>query len=124
MSAWANWSVYNPVFLDELQARFDGKELPSTNDDSATDVPESDVSISDTAQPHESAEKSEASTAKAQPKGDWSEAQDVGAGNTAPVDGEVIDEDVDGEVLEDDDLDGEALSDDDLDGEALGDDDL
>ena len=124
LSAWANWSVYNPVFLDELQARFDGKELPSTNDDSATDVPESDVSISDTAQPHESAEKSEAFTAKAQPKGDWSEAQDVGAGNTAPVDGEVIDEDVDGEVLEDDDLDGEALSDDDLDGEALGDDDL
>ena len=124
LSAWANWSVYNPVFLDELQARFDGKELPSTNDDSATDVPESDVGISDSAQPHESAEKSEASIAKAQPKGDWSEAQDVGAGNTAPVDGKVIDEDVDGEVLEDDDLDGEALSDDDLDGEALGDDDL
>mmetsp|Transcript_6803 Transcript_6803/g.18989 ORF Transcript_6803/g.18989 Transcript_6803/m.18989 type:complete len:556 (-) Transcript_6803:887-2554(-) len=129
LNAWADWSVYNPVFLDELQARFDGKEMPSTKGGSAadvpeTDVPETDVGISDAAHPRDFAEKSEASTIKASPKGDWSEAQDVGAGDTVPVDGEAMGEDVDGEALEDNDLDGEALSDDDLDGEALGDDDL
>jgi U2-associated protein SR140 len=27
LSAWTNWSVYNPVFLDELHARFEGREV-------------------------------------------------------------------------------------------------
>ena len=27
LSAWTNWSVYNPAFIDELEARFDGREV-------------------------------------------------------------------------------------------------
>ena len=121
LNAWANWSVYNPVFLDELRARFDGKEMPSPSNDDSTNgnplsPPETDAVTSDAA-PREAAEIHEVAS-KTLRKGNWSsEAQDV-AGDTA------IDEDVDGEALEDDDLDGEALSDDDLDGEALEDNDL
>ena len=126
LNAWANWSVYNPVFLDELQARFDGKEMPSPNNDDSTNgsqlpLLETDVVMSDAA-PGEAAKNQEFAS-KTLRKGDWSEAQDV-AGNTTLDDGAMIDEDVDGEALEDDDLDGEALSDDDLDGEALDDNDL
>jgi len=130
LNAWANWSVYNPTFLDGLQARFDGKEMPPENYDASKDEsklppPETDVAMSDAAQANEAAEKKEESARIVRPKGDWSEAQEV-AGSTAPGDGDedVIDEDVDGEALEDDDLDGEALSDDDLDGDALDDNDL
>ena len=118
LNAWANWSVYNPVFLDELRARFDGKEMPSPSNDDSTNgnPPETDAVASDAA-PREAAEIHEFAS-KTLRKGNWSsEAQDV-AGDTT------IDEDVDGEALEDDDLDGEALSDDDLDGEALEDNDL
>jgi U2-associated protein SR140 len=130
LNAWANWSVYNPAFLDGLQARFDGKEMPPENYDASKDEsklppPETDVAMSDAAQANEAAEKKEESARIVRPKGDWSETQEV-AGSTAPGDGDedVIDEDVDGEALEDDDLDGEALSDDDLDGDALDDNDL
>ena len=127
LNAWANWSVYNPVFLDELEARFHGKEVPRPHDGSTDGSklphPETDATISDAAQLREVAEKKEESASNAPPKGDWSEAQDV-ADTTVPNDGDIIDEDVDGEALEDDDLDGEALSDDDLDGEALDDNDF
>lgn len=127
LSAWANWSVYNPIFLDELRARFDGKEMPLPNNDDSTNgsqlpLPETDVVMSDAAQPGEAAENQEFAN-KTLRKGDWSEAQDV-VGDATLGDGDIIDEDVDGEALEDDDLDGEALSDDDLDGEALDDNDL
>merc|ERR1712232_1434084 len=27
LAAWTEWSVYNPAFMDELQARFEGREL-------------------------------------------------------------------------------------------------
>ena len=116
LNAWANWSVYNPVFLDELQARFDGKEMPSPNNDDSTNgsqlpLPETDVVMSDAAS-GEAAENQEFAS-KTLRKGDWSEAQDV-AGDTNIGDGAMIDEDVDGEDLEDDDLDGEALDDNDL----------
>lgn len=127
LNAWANWSVYNPVFLDELRARFDGKDMPLPNDDSMDGSKlspyQADVAISDDAQPHKVTERSEEFASKPPRKGDWSEAQDV-AGDTALGNGDIIDESVDGEALEDDDLDGEALSDDDLDGEALDDNDL
>jgi len=28
LNAWTNWSVYNSAFIDELEARFEGKEIP------------------------------------------------------------------------------------------------
>ena len=31
LSAWTEWSVYNPAFLDELEAAFEGREIKVTN---------------------------------------------------------------------------------------------
>jgi hypothetical protein len=32
LNAWDSWSVYNPIFLDELESAFDGKPLPKSVD--------------------------------------------------------------------------------------------
>lgn len=41
LGAWTEWSVYNPSFLDELEARFDGREViaeVSKKDDEVSEV--------------------------------------------------------------------------------------
>jgi U2-associated protein SR140 len=40
LGAWAEWSVYNPSFLDELEARFEGKEIKIVEEETKADVPE------------------------------------------------------------------------------------
>mmetsp|Transcript_28497 Transcript_28497/g.62678 ORF Transcript_28497/g.62678 Transcript_28497/m.62678 type:complete len:595 (+) Transcript_28497:740-2524(+) len=130
LNAWANWSVYNPIFLDELQARFDGKELtPEEENDEAVEMKaDTEVNV-DVDGKHKADDNNadatvnhngQASESTRTPKGDWTEVQDV----DATVDGEPVNDDVDGEALADDDIDGEALDGDDIDGEALADDDI
>mmetsp|Transcript_15882 Transcript_15882/g.36494 ORF Transcript_15882/g.36494 Transcript_15882/m.36494 type:complete len:571 (+) Transcript_15882:340-2052(+) len=69
LSAWTNWSVYNPAFLDELDARFHGREVPKV---AAEPTPAPDEA---TKEPEP--EKKEAPTIILdQPQGDWTEVND------------------------------------------------
>jgi U2-associated protein SR140 len=47
LGAWTEWSVYNPAFLDELEARFDGREVKETPAVEANDVVEEPKTIED-----------------------------------------------------------------------------
>lgn len=122
LSAWTNWSVYNSTFLDELQARFEGRELPSGK---LPDVPEVEEPMAemDEKEPSEVDNKEENAVISTVPRGEWKTAEQTAesdddvnkdAGHVDDLDGEELD-DVDGEHI--DDVDGEAL--DDVDGEAL-----
>ena len=113
LTAWANWSVYNTTFLDELKARFEGQEkekevdINGKSEDSNLGECQNVVSVGSVDKPQH------ITLAEAQ-KGDWSETQ---LGRES-LDG--VDVDVDGQPLSDDDVDGESLAEDDVDGEALG----
>ena len=135
LSAWTNWSVYNPVFIDELEARFDGRELPlSTN---AKDVIQ-DESLEEEKSPHTEidgmGDPVDIVTVN-KPRGDWKEVTDElqvappvnesgGSVMCKPTtdntevsvetSAEDDDSDVDGEPLEDGDLDGESIGDEDI----------
>jgi len=147
LSAWTNWSVYNSTFLDELQARFEGRELPSGKLPNVAEA-EEPTSKMDEKEPSEVENKEENATISTVPRGEWKTAEqtaesdddvnrdvvhvddfdgealdDVDGEQIDDVDGEALD-DIDGEVLEhldgvpiDDDIDGDVL--DDVDGEAL-----
>ena len=70
LGAWANWGVYDPVFLDELQARFEGKEntVSSINTkamDETTGEIEDQIVVSSAADPDIDA------SIALKPKGEW-----------------------------------------------------
>merc|ERR1740124_1202268 len=131
LSAWASWSVYNVTFLDELQAKFEGRESPpspemkndSTHDDTEDEpAPENTGAVNP--------EEVEA------PRSRWVEAKDIeeiSHSESMMSDNEELDNaapfseenscDGDGETLNEDDLDGDVLAED-IDGEALDDSDL
>ena len=136
LNAWTNWSVYNSIFIDELEMRFEGKEitkepqLPSETE-AIDDNSLSSSAIQEVTDSQEiPSNKFDVDVPKPnkRPRIDW-----------RPADDEVpCSDDVDGENLEDDDLagikhredlqksmelDGEPLLDSDLDGEPLDDDD-
>ena len=135
LSAWTNWSVYNPVFIDELEARFDGRELPSAKLEETTPNEEgNDEEGPPPSEPEEPADVADRVTVTG-PRGDWKDVTDEPQAPPAPAeDGgdatpsksfeemETTEEttmidaesDIDGEPLEDDDLDGESLSDEDM----------
>ena len=148
LAAWTNWSVYNPVFLDELHARFEGREIRTEVEDidtheEAEDTPEKvDVNANavkviteqqrqDWTTIEHNEEKQEIVTAseaagrpKEDPKLNEEEKSDFAAADSKADNNENSDDYIDGEALNDDDLDGEELDDEDLDGEALDEDDL
>lgn len=62
LGAWTEWSVYNPTFLDELEARFAGKEIKTESVQAET------VETKETVTP----EKVEAVVIK-EARGDWTE---------------------------------------------------
>lgn len=72
LAAWTNWSVYNPNFLDELQAKFEGRsiealvkkedeDMEKTNNESKEQDTEVDVATQ---------------VASTEPVGDWKEVND------------------------------------------------
>lgn len=63
LGAWTEWSVYNPTFLDELEARFAGKEIR------AESVPTVTEETTETLPP----EKVEAEVVIKEARGDWTE---------------------------------------------------
>ena len=137
LGAWTEWSVYNPAFLDELQAAFEGKELkkpalevgPKEDPAPAMMIPE---------EPPEP--KSEVTVNK--PRGGWTDvnedggAESVQSGQNIPpsrikptrenietvedIDGAAVEEeDIDGAAIEEEDVDVVAIEEDDVDGTAI-----
>lgn len=123
LSAWTNWSVYNVIFFDELQTRFDGKEWnpkvvsESTNNEEGI---ENDKTNIDTPIENENAEEKQEDNENEEQsnivinvqRGDWVDEEMIPAHK---IDSAQVDDDIDGEELsEGDDVDGESLSDDDM----------
>ena len=124
LAAWTNWSVFDPSFLDELEARFDGREIikptpvkEDTEDDGDEEVEEkeeTEVIIlsargdwTDVNEGDESAVKQleqEVSDSQHNPKEEPSETAMQLTESTA-----LDDSDIDGDPLEDGDLDQEGL---------------
>lgn len=142
LSAWTNWSVYNPAFMHELEARFEGRELPTeVEGEKQEDELEEQKSSQST---REDLKDASGSAAVEEPQGDWAEVSEDLLETTSSKESRVTmlahrtrtlentvkkrdenihaDSDVDGEPFEDD-VDGEPLEEDDIDGESLGDED-
>ena len=138
-----NWGVYDPVFLDELHARFEGREIKRevAGDNETTDKveePTEEVDVNAgvveviteqqrqgwTAVDHELEEsaaglnKKEESNEDATRSNPDEESRNI-SDSTNAADRKNADNELDGEALDEDDLDGDALEEEDLDGEAL-----
>jgi U2-associated protein SR140 len=144
LAAWTNWSVYDPAFLDELQARFEGRELKPTIVKKETSEKES--SQEDHGGQNQQTISSDEEAEQAivtKPQGEWKEASSADQDHNAidlddgeetdksslPHEEEPLgeddgdDEDADGVPLEEDDADGAPLEEDDADGVPLEEDD-
>ncbi|KAL7569685.1 hypothetical protein ACA910_008336 [Epithemia clementina (nom. ined.)] len=76
LAAWTNWSVYSHTFLDELQARFEGKEIaaekvPVEEEDNKTGG--SSLPSDEEAARNMEEEDVAAQVASTVPRGDWKE---------------------------------------------------
>lgn len=125
LRAWTSWSVYNPNFLEELQAAFEGKttdvikvaESESMSNDNAE-------SIVPTEQEEDSCtEEIQLSAEVIMPQSEWTDAKDVEDDSNQPDHfNEMQSNDniaMDGQQLEDDDIDSAALIDEEVDGASL-----
>jgi U2-associated protein SR140 len=113
LAAWTNWGVYDPAFLDELQAGFEGREIVARKvEETANDMIDTDMIDTDMIEPeykmgHATTDSTNASAITETPIGDWTTvAADLHEpwedGNLADGDPEVpIDDDTDGEPLDD-----------------------
>ena len=123
LGAWTNWSVYNSTFIDELENKFEGREVNVSfkidedldrkiNDEVGAECPSAEGDDEVIA-----SVDNDISAVSTTPRGTWTSANSIDAQlSDDDIDGEAID-DLDGESL--DDIDGEEL--DDLDGEQLDD---
>jgi len=140
LGAWAEWSVYNPVFLDELEARFSGKAPETSPKDEAKKIPSPEA---DTAVNKEPLTDSPSAVVLTHARGEWTSVSNQDADlvdngpNIATSNNDNShdpqspdDEDLDGSPLDDavpaenddqsiDDIDGQPLEDSDLDGSPL-----
>jgi RNA recognition motif-containing protein len=127
LDAWANWSVYNPTFLEELHARFNGREIKNESTVSIKKEQhyEESTTIKEGVQQKDQDVPPSTDTVdsiRATPRGDWTSltgGDDIDLDNLDDVDGECIDEndiDIDGEGIDDNDLDGELIDDAEFDG--------
>ncbi|KAL7543998.1 hypothetical protein ACHAXR_013427 [Thalassiosira sp. AJA248-18] len=131
LSAWVNWSVYNSTFIDELENKFEGREisvaakLNTQLDQNDQDENETETLSKDGDDKKDLTGDIHSAAVSTTPRGTWTTAESLDAQDAKQdIDGEAIHDssggaldDLDGEVL--DDLDGEAL--DDVDGEELDD---
>ena len=122
LSAWTKWSVYNPTFIEEIEAKFEGRELPSEHKDDSFDgnsCANSSENINEVSSDMDnSANLVSVREEVCAPRGDW-----VTENISSPAQ-PIINDDVDGEALDTEDVDGEALDDEDVDGEELLDNDV
>lgn len=143
LGAWTNWSVYNTTFIDELENKFEGREISNITLSAGEDLDRNcsiELLIEHTdaekgCTSHEDNDKAISTT----PRGTWISGISVEPYETSVdlegqvndyLDGEEYDnekvdkevDDIDGEELDVDDVDGEAI--DDIDGDELVEDDL
>jgi len=132
LSAWVNWSVFDSSYVDELESKFEGREVSAAKvvQEEEEQVNQSrEMESSDAVKARDIGIKAKTSTI---PRGAGfvaiADQDEKNNPNSAEVDedldGEPLDDNLDGESLSEGDLDGEPLSDEDLDGEALGDDEI
>jgi hypothetical protein len=123
LDAWANWSVYNPTFLDELHARFEGREIKNESTARIEKLQHVDESTTTKEETQEKGQVIEPKTdtvdsIRTTPRGDWTTltgGDDIDLDNADDVDGECIDEnDIDGEGIDENEVDGEFISDNEL----------
>ena len=125
LGAWVNWSVYNSNFIDELESKFEGREI--TTSVKANDVLDQNdqdehgaLDIDETKNQDDAEGDDNLQAVSTTPRGTWTSAENLEVQtDEQDVDGEALDGDIDGEEL--DDIDGESLDDDDIDGEELDD---
>ena len=113
LSAWTNWSVYNTTFLDELQCRFEGREMSNVKLSEEQEEKDQNEREAESPLVDEVSKQEEQVVVSTTPRGEWTSSELI----DQQPDDKVLD-DVDGEALED--LDGEELED--VDGEELNDD--
>jgi U2-associated protein SR140 len=109
LGAWTEWSVYNPAFLDELEARFSGKSPQATADGDCKKkvVPPPEVASTE----KESSIKSKAEAVIMKARGTWTEVGEQD-GDTAMNSEEMEDDHIhDLQDPCDEDLDGSPLDD-------------
>lgn len=109
LGAWTEWSVYNPAFLDELEARFSGKSPQATADGDCKKkvVPPSEVASTE----KESSIKSKAEAVIMKARGTWTEVGEQD-GDTSMNSEEMEDDHIhDLQDPYDEDLDGSPLDD-------------
>mmetsp|Transcript_21795 Transcript_21795/g.30733 ORF Transcript_21795/g.30733 Transcript_21795/m.30733 type:complete len:550 (-) Transcript_21795:229-1878(-) len=150
LCAWTNWSVYNPTFLDELHARFEGREIVVKEDLPAEEKEKTKESEASELPREEDPSSEKEIAAVEKPRGDWKDVDDddddddeeankveiattdknvtttdMKDESTEDIDGEPVEySDIDGEELNESDLDGEPLDEESMDGESIGEDEL
>ena len=119
LSAWNSWSVYNDIFLDRLEAMFEGKSFEESNINNDIDK---DLST------QTRDERVNNDLALSAPSSIW-----MDSSNTEPIpnpelSGSILkdterqrEESVDGESCDDEEFDPSSLIDEEIDGESLGD---
>jgi U2-associated protein SR140 len=106
-AAWTSWGVFDPIFINDLEANFDGREIVVPDIDNQMDKPESVVDDD----VHDSGPISSMDDVK--PRGDWTSV----SGNDETTEKVVMDDITSGHLRED--MDGQNFDDDDPDGEPL-----
>lgn len=122
LGAWTNWSAFNTTFIDDLECKFEGREISSVaaQHENEDDEAEIDECVNGDTEDGKSQEIELSAVVSTTPRGTWISAENMKEGeNSEDVDGESLD-DIDGEPL--DEIDGEPLDDaDGIDGEELND---
>jgi hypothetical protein len=126
LDAWGNWSVYNPTFLEEMQARFEGREIKNESTASIEKLQHEEESTTTAEAAQQEDRNDEPGTDAVDsisniPKGDWTtltDGNEIDLGDADDVDGECIDEnDVDGACIDENDVNGECIDENELDGD-------
>ncbi|KAL9184423.1 hypothetical protein ACHAXT_002509 [Thalassiosira profunda] len=124
LAAWTNWSVYNSNFIDELESKFEGRDVTlgkKIEEESRQESQEEKEADADDAPEANSGDIEQAvvsekdhATVSTTPRGTWTSATTVDAPDA--------DHDIDGASIDGESIEGEELNGSDIDGEALGDD--
>lgn len=110
LGAWTEWSVYNPAFLDELEARFEGKkiEIPTPTAPSSKKVA---LPLENGGQA-EGKDESRTEVVIKQARGDWTEVADEDEGMGGKTIEAEVSESVTGQIQDnnDEDIDGTPIA--------------
>jgi len=112
LSAWTNWSVYNSTFIDDLENKFEGREMSTHATHNEKEKETESLDEKDREEEDLTTSSKYLAAVSTTPQGTWTSTKSNVEDTFDDLDGEALDE-MDGEEL--DDIDGEALGD--MDGE-------